>query len=52
MYGSQDLADHFPFYAACKVEVVGEAVEVECPSYPEHCVGSEREGCMVAQHER
>lgn len=51
MFGLQDLVDHFPFCVVCKVEVVGEEVEVECPSYPEHCRGPERAGCMVAQHE-
>lgn len=44
--------DHSPFCVACKVEAVGEEVEAECPSYPEHCGGPEREGCMVVQHER
>lgn len=51
MFGLQDLVDHFPFCAVCKVEEVGVEVEVECPSYPEHCRGPEREGCMAAQHE-
>lgn len=52
MSGSQYLMDHSPFCAACKVEAAGEGVEAECPSYPEHCWGPEREGCMVAQHGR
>ena len=40
-----------PFSAVCKVEAVGEEVEVECLSCPEQCGGSERGECMVAQHE-
>ena len=51
MFGLQDLADHFPFCAVCKVVAAGEEVEVECPSYPEHCRGPERGECTVAQHE-
>lgn len=51
MSGLQYLMDHSPFCVACKVEAEGEAVEVECPSYPEHCGGPEKEECMVAQHE-
>lgn len=51
MFGLQYLVDHSPFYVVCKVEVVEEEVEVECPSYPEHCRGPERGECMVAQHE-
>lgn len=51
MFGLQDLAAHFPFFVVCMVEAVEEEVEVECPSYPEHCTGSEKGGCMVVQHE-
>lgn len=51
MFGSQDLVDHFPFCVVCKVEVAEVEVEVECPSYPEHCRWPERGECMVAQHE-
>lgn len=51
MFGLQDLVDHFPFCVVYRVEVVGEEVEVECPSYPECCRGPERGVCMVVRHE-
>lgn len=51
MFGLQDLVDRFPFCVGYRVEVVGEEVEVACPSYPERCKGLERGGYMVAQRE-
>lgn len=51
MFGLQDLAVHFPFCVVCKVEVAGEEVEVECPSYPERGRAPERGACMVVQRE-
>lgn len=51
MFDLQDLVFQFPFYVGYRVEVVGEEVEVECPSYPEHCGGPERGECMVVLHE-
>lgn len=44
--------DPSPFCAVCKVEVAGEEVEAECPSYPEQCGAPEREGCTGAQRGR
>lgn len=52
MFGLRYPADRSPFCVACKVEVAGEEVEAECPSYPEHFAGPERGECMAAQHEK
>lgn len=52
MFESRYLADRFPSCAACRVAVVAEEAEAECPSYPERFAGPERAVCTAARHEK